>query len=93
MEELVGPNDVTRGALHALYQDSTNFGRSLDCSLCSRDVVVLDYNKILLVNGVEDWLGGESKHAAMVTACKDDYFVLACVLPCGHQSVEIGFGA
>jgi hypothetical protein len=93
MKELVGANNVTRGALHTLDQDSTNIGRFFDCSLRSGDVVVLDYNKILLINGVEDWFGRESKHTAMVATSKDDHFVLARVLPCRHQSVEVSFRA
>jgi hypothetical protein len=93
MKELVRANNITRSALHALDQDSTNIRRLLDCSLCSRDVVVLDYNKILLVDGVEDWFGRESKHTAMVATGEDDYFVLARVLPCRHQSVKISFRA
>jgi hypothetical protein len=93
MKELVRPNYVTRGALHALNQNSTNIRRLFDCSLCSGDVVVLDYNEILLIDGVEDRFRRESKHTAMVAAGEDDDFVLACVLPCRHQSVKISFRA
>lgn len=79
--------------MHALDQDGTNIGRLLDCGLCGGDVVVLDYNEILLVDGIEDWFGRESKHTAMVAAGEDDDFVLARVLPCRHQSVKVSFRA
>ena len=79
--------------MHALDQDGTNIGCLLDCGLCGGDVVVLDYNEILLVDGVEDWFGREPEHTAMIAAGEYDGFVFARVLPCRHQSVKVSFRA
>jgi hypothetical protein len=79
--------------LHTFNQDSTNIRRLLDCSLRSRDVVILDNNKVLLVDCIGDWPGRESKHTAVVAACKDHHFVSVCEVSSRHQRVEIGFRA